>query len=256
MMRFTLPLLACAAAYAQQIEIRNPHSTSADASAGARIFRSHCAQCHGAKGTGGLGPNLTTGVFYHGSTDADLYRNITDGIGGTAMPGSFFDGTQAWQIVAYVRSISQTPAAAAPGGNSRHGEALFREKGCIGCHLVRGEGGFRGPELTYIGSQRSVEFLRDAILDPNANVSQAFWVAKVSLKNGASHSGFLMNEDTHMVQLLDFSKGLRSLPRDQFASFEIDKKSIMPQYKGKLNDQELTDLVSYLSMLRRQRGSE
>jgi len=214
MTRFALLLLAADAAFGQQTEVRNPHATPADAGAGAKIFRSHCAQCHGSKGEGGLGPNLTAGVFYHGGTDADLFRNITDGIAGTAMPSTFFDGTQAWQIVAYVRSLSQMAATAAPAGDPRRGETLFRKKGCIGCHLVRGEGGFKGPDLSFIGSQRSVEYLREAILDPNAKVSPEYWVAKISLHSGVTHSGFIMNEDTHIVQLLDFSQGLQSLPKN------------------------------------------
>src|SRR5947209_16329242 len=81
-----LPLvLISVAAYGQPAPAANPRATPADRDAGAKIFRSHCASCHGRNGQGGLGPILTTGVFYHGSTDADLYRNISEGITGTAM---------------------------------------------------------------------------------------------------------------------------------------------------------------------------
>ena len=256
MKRFALLLFAAAAAFAQTEDVRNPHATAADVAAGAKIFRSHCAQCHGAKGGGGLGPNLTTGVFYHGSTDADLYNNITGGIAGTAMPGSFFDGTQVWQIVAFVRSLSQVAAATPPTGDAHHGQALFRDKGCIGCHTIHGVGGLKGPDLSFIGSQRSTAYVREAILDPNATVSPEYWVAKISLRNGATLSGYIMNEDTHMVQLLDFSKGLRSLPRNEIVTFEIDKKSLMPPYKDRLSAADVNDLLSYLATLRRERASQ
>ena len=256
MRRVALFLLASSSAFAQDNDVRNPHATPADIVAGAKIFRRHCAQCHGAKGAGGLGPNLTTGVFYHGSTDSDLYRNITDGIPGTAMPGSFFDGAQAWQIVAFVRSINAASAPQATVGDVKNGEALFHSKGCMGCHTVRGEGGARGPDLSLIGSQRASAYLHEAIVDPNAAVSPAYWVAKISLQNGAKHSGFILNEDTHTVQLLDFSEGLRTLSKSEFTSFDIDKKSIMPSYKDRLSAQELDDLVSYLSTLRRERASQ
>src|SRR5207253_1068172 len=102
----------------------------------------------------------------------------------------------------------------------------------------------------------SVEYLREAILDPNAKVAREYWVAKISLRNGATYSGFIMNEDTHLVQIIDFAQGLRSLPRSEFTSFEIDKKSIMPPYSGKLAAQEMNDLIGYLWSLRRQRGAE
>ena len=252
-MRFTLlGLLFAMVAFGQQSPVSNPHTTAADRAAGAKIFRSHCAQCHGAKGEGGPGPNLATSVFYHGSTDADMYRNITEGIPGTAMPGTFFDGTQAWQIVAYVRSLSETASTAPPKGDAQRGEALFREKGCTNCHLVRGEGGLMGPDLSVVGSRRSAEHLREAILDPNTEVAIQYRVSKVTLNNGDSYSGFVMNEDTHSVRMLDFSKGLQSLPRSDIKQFETNKNSIMPSFKGKLSEQEVDDLVNYLWLLKRQ----
>ena len=235
-------LLFAAAAFCGQDEV----------SAGAKIFRSHCAECHGLKGEGGRGPNLTTGVFFHGATDADLMRNISDGIPGTAMPSVFFSPVQVSHLIAYVRSLSQSGGASAAPGDAANGAKLFREKGCIGCHLARGDGGYRGPDLSTIGSQRSVEHLRQAIFDPEAIVLRDYWVAEVTLKNGAAYKGFLRNEDTHTVQILDFSKGLTSLPKREFTKFEIDKHSIMPSYQGRLTTTEASDLVAYLSSLKLQ----
>ena len=225
-MRFARMAFIAAVAFGQEGEVKNPHSTPADVAAGAKIFRSHCAECHGLKGEGGRAPKLTTGVFFHGSTDADLFRNITDGIPGTAMPSVFFSQDQVWQIVAYVRSLSRTGGADRPPGDPARGARLFREKECMGCHLARGEGGVQGPDLSVIGSQRSVEHLRQAILDPNAKVLREHWVAKITHENGASYSGFVMNEDTHGVQILDFSRGLQSLAKRDFRKFEIDKSSV------------------------------
>ena len=250
-----VPLLVFASAFAMlgQVPAQNPHSTPEDRVAGAKIFRSHCAPCHGVKGTGGLGPNLTTGSFFHGSTDAELYRNISDGIDGTAMPGIFFDGTQVWQTVAFVRSLSQAASAAPVRGNAVHGAQLFRDNGCNSCHLVPGEGAVRGPDLSVIGSLRAPDYLRESMVDPNAKVAQEFWVAKIVAQNGTSYSGFLMNQDTYMVQILDFSRGLLSLPRTSLRDFGIDRSSIMPSYKEKLKEADLDDLVSYLVSLKRQK---
>jgi len=247
-------LLALLSVFHARGQITNPHATAADRAAGAKIFRSHCAPCHGVRGTGGLGPNLTTGAFFHGSSDADLYAIVSDGIPGTAMPGVFFDGTQVWQIVAFVRSLSQSGAAAPVSGSASRGQLLFGKKGCAGCHLVRGEGGTKGPDLSVIGSQRSAEYLRQSMLDPDANVAPQYWVAKIVMKDGSAHSGFVLNQDTYVVQILDFSKGLQSLPRSDFKDFGIDRSSAMPSYKGELNEAELDDLVSYLASLKRQHG--
>jgi putative heme-binding domain-containing protein len=249
----TATLLAFLSLLDASAQTTNPHATPADREAGAKIFRSHCGSCHGVRGTGGLGPDLTSGSYFHGSSDADLYRNISDGIPGTAMPAQFFDGKQVWQIVAHVRSLAGSGTASVPRGDAGRGERLFREQGCIGCHLVRGEGGIRGPDLSVIGSQRSAAHLRESILEPNGAVAQEFWVAKLVDGEGKSHAGFVMNQDTYMIQILDFSLGLRALPRSALKDFGIDRGSLMPSYKGKLSEAELTDLVSYLISLKRGR---
>src|SRR5438045_2003158 len=110
----------------------NPHATPADRASGAKIFRSHCGSCHGVRGTGGLGPDLTTGSFFHGSSDADRFRNIGEGIPGTAMPGVFFEGTQVWQIVTFVRSLSGAGAPDFVAGDIARGQRDFRQRGCSG----------------------------------------------------------------------------------------------------------------------------
>jgi putative heme-binding domain-containing protein len=241
-MRFVLIMLLATTSTRQETDV----------AMGAKIFHSHCAECHGLKGEGGRGPNFTSGQFYHGSTDADLMRNISDGIPGTAMPGVFFSPIQVSQLIAYMRSVSQHGSSERPKGNAAKGAELFRDKGCVGCHLARGEGGVRGPDLSLIGSQRSVEDLRQSILDPNARVLPDFWVANITLENGESHSGFLKNEDTHYVQILEFKRGLLSLPKQDFKKFEIDKSSIMPVYKDRLSEAEVNDLLSYLWSMQRQ----
>ena len=249
-MRVALLLIA-GVAFCQQPAVKNPHTAPADIAAGAKAFRSHCAECHGYKGEGGRGPNLTTGVFFHGSTDADLFRNISDGIPGTAMPGFFSPVDQIWQTVAYVRSLSQTGSLKPPPGNAARGRQLFRSTGCLTCHLVRGEGGIQGPDLSVIGSQRSVEHLKEAILDPTAKIDREYRVAKITARDGAQYSGLLMNEDTYTVQLLDFSKGLKSVSRRDISQLKMEESSSMPSFKGRLSSAQLDDLVAYLWSLQR-----
>jgi putative heme-binding domain-containing protein len=230
-MRTATIFLAVASAFGQAAAPARPAAPPAGITAGAKAFRSHCAPCHGARGEGGRGPNLASGVFFHGSTDADLFQNIATGIPGTAMPSLFFPPEGISQLVAYVRSLSQTTGRQPPPGDPARGARLFRDQQCVGCHLVRGEGGFRGPDLSVIGSQRSPEYLRRAITDPNSETAPEYRVARIALANGASYSGFVLNEDTHAVQLLDFSKGLTSLSRRDFRRFDLDSSPLMPSYK-------------------------
>ena len=247
---FIVMLAATSVADAQNTK---SHADAADRAAGEKIFRSHCASCHGLNGAGGSGPSLTTGVFYHGSTDADLYRNISEGIPGTAMPDQFFSSAQLWQIVAYVRAISSTPTRPRLRGNPNHGAQLFRDKGCLECHLVKGEGGVRGPDLSLIGSQRSPGYLRESITDPGAVVAPDYWVARIVTRDGRNHAGFIMNQDSYALQILDSDGKLQMIERSDFKDFVIDRGSTMPSYKGKLTEAELDDLVAFLSSLERPR---
>src|ERR1051325_1304532 len=104
-------LLCAGAAFAQQEEIKNPRTSPADVKQGEKTFRAHCSPCHGFKGEGGRGPNLATGEFFHGSSDAALLQNISFGIPGTEMPGLFYSSDRVWQIIAYLRSLNAGSSA-------------------------------------------------------------------------------------------------------------------------------------------------
>src|SRR5260370_34775875 len=87
------------------------------------------------------------------------------------MPGAFFDGTQVWQIVAFVRSLNQTGTSGSVPGDARRGGQLFRQQGCISCHLARGEGGGKGPDLSVIGSPGPARNPREAVPRPGPHGS-------------------------------------------------------------------------------------
>ncbi len=248
MSRFLVALWALALA-AQTDEVRNPRTSPADVAQGEKTFRSHCSPCHGFKGDGGRGPNLANGVFYHGSSDADLLRNISDGIAGTEMPGLFYSPDRVWQVVAYLRSLNAASRPASAEGAAQ-GMALFKSKGCVNCHRIAGEGGRMGPDLSEIGKTRSVEHLRQAIVDPNADVRQRYWFISATDASGKAVEGYLMNEDTYTVQFLDMGQRLQSLPKAGLRGYKVDKASKMPSFRDKLTGGEVTQLAGYLSTLR------
>ena len=239
-----------AAAQHGHATLSNPYTSPDDVTAGGRIYRSHCAVCHGLEGKGGRGTDLTTGIFRRGSEDGDIYKTVSEGIPGTEMPGTFFNGRQLWQIVAYVRSLSEGRAAEQTTGDPIKGLAVYKAKGCDGCHLVRGEGGRMGPDLSLIGARRSLGHLQTAVRQPNANVRPRYWSVRAVTRDGKKISGRRMNEDTFSVQLLDASERLVSLRKADLAQFEIDRNSGMPAYEGQFQDGEFDDLIAYLASLR------
>src|SRR5947209_14556537 len=85
---------------------RNPFSGDPKAvTQGAVLFRQECVFCHGVGARGGMrGPDLTTGSWNHGGSDADLARTIADGVPGTAMPPNRLTTDEVWHIVSYLRT--------------------------------------------------------------------------------------------------------------------------------------------------------
>jgi putative heme-binding domain-containing protein len=221
-------------------------------SAGERLFRLHCAECHGLDGQGGRGPDLTRGVFRHGSTDQALYQTISQGVTGTQMPATSLSERQIMQIVKHVRGLAGS-ARVAISGDAAAGGKLFAGKGsCAKCHMVRGEGGSLGPDLTCIGSLRAPANLRASILRPDEEIDAAYWAVEAVDKNGKTYSGIRLNEDSYSIQLLDVNENLHSLAKKDLQTLTIDKKkSRMPTYAGVFTAAELDDLVAYLYSLQR-----
>jgi cytochrome c oxidase cbb3-type subunit 3 len=53
---------------------------SAAVATGAQVFATRCMPCHGDKGQGVIGPNLTDDFWLHGGSIGDIRRIITDGV--------------------------------------------------------------------------------------------------------------------------------------------------------------------------------
>jgi mono/diheme cytochrome c family protein len=51
---------------------------------------------------------------------------------------------------------------------------LYKEKMCVGCHQLDGAGGTVGPPFDGIGRRRSAEYIRRAILLPNADTAKGY----------------------------------------------------------------------------------
>ena len=225
---------------------------SEDSAAGERLFRLHCAECHGLDGQGGQGPDLTRGVYRRGSSDEALYQTISKGVPGTPMPATSLSDRQLRQIVRYVRGLAGGSRVTVPG-HPAAGEKLFAGKGgCMKCHMIRGEGGRLGPDLTSIGSLRSPAHLRASILRPDEEISPAYWAVEAVDQIGTVHSGIRLNEDTYSIQMLDVNENLHSFAKKDLPTLTVDrKKSRMPGYAGAFTAAELDDLVAYLYSLQR-----
>jgi alcohol dehydrogenase (cytochrome c) len=83
----------------------NPYTQTKDIETGQRIFRSHCAVCHGGDGTGLHAPPLNRPGFKNGDSDLRIYKVMRDGIPSTEMVPTDLSFVERWQVVGYLRSL-------------------------------------------------------------------------------------------------------------------------------------------------------
>src|SRR5438045_4291619 len=124
-----LALSAAALAAGTESKVKLPASR-ADLQQGEKLFKVHCALCHGPNGEGGRGPLLTRAKLTRAADDAGLLRILEDGIRGTEMPGAgALSEREMRQTAAYVRSLGKTPQKPV-AGDAAHGAEVYRGKGC------------------------------------------------------------------------------------------------------------------------------
>jgi cytochrome c oxidase cbb3-type subunit 3 len=248
----TVLLFLVSAAFAAQQ--KNPFASDPQAAdTGRGMFRIYCSPCHGIKAQGGRGPDLTLGVFSAGDQDSDLYRVISQGVGGTEMNGyaESMGEDNIWRVVSYIRSISQHSSIPATGDPAA-GQKLFAEKGrCGQCHRVDNRGGRLGPDLTRVGRQRSLAYLRESIVSPNADLLPDYATLRVVTRDGKEIVGVQKGIDNFSAQLMDSAENFHSFLRSEVTDIRREFRSLMPEdYGRRFTPAELDDLLAYLSRLR------
>lgn len=224
--------------------------TADDLVRGKRLYVAQCSLCHGIEGVGGRGPSLNLPTLRRGTSTVSMMFIIKNGIPGTEMPAIWNLGDSEARLIAeYVRTLGQREDAKLTGDPAK-GKAVFEAQGCASCHIVRGQGGSKGPVLTEIGTTRGAAHLREAIVDPGANVTENWLVVAATTRDGKTTRGVRVNEDTFTIQLRDAGSRLHSFRKAELKELKKETGvSTMPGYKT-LAAAELDDLVAYLVSLR------
>ncbi|HET9217654.1 MAG TPA: c-type cytochrome [Terriglobia bacterium] len=222
----------------------------ADVDAGSRYYSNYCSGCHGADGNSMAGANLSRGTFRRAVTDEDLSRIIVNGVPGTPMPPSAFKAEQAAQIVAFLRAFPSIRARQTSAGDAGRGRLLFADKGgCLDCHRVNGRGSRSGPDLSDIGELRRPADIEQSLVDPGAVILSQNRVVTLTMRDGKTIRGRLLNQDTQSIQVLGPGDKPVSISRQAMRGMS-EEKSSMPSAREKLSSQELADVVSYLLTLK------
>lgn len=241
----------------------------ADLDSAKQMFETSCASCHGFDAGGGVGPNIQRVPANRG--DDEVVKIIKNGVPGTGMPafGGTLTDAQTMQIVAYIRSLASAAigesgtAVQAQSGDAEKGGLVYASNGCANCHVIRGEGGDNGPELTEIGGLRSADYFRKTLQDPGANLPRGgptgpttgrwiqYLMFRATTKGGRTVEGMRVTESSIAIILEDSKGNFKSLPKRDLKSLEKEPgKSFMPSFQGTLSTEDTADLVAYLVSLK------
>ncbi|MEO1524154.1 MAG: PVC-type heme-binding CxxCH protein [Planctomycetota bacterium] len=146
------------------------------------------------------------------------------------------------RIAAMKKQYDQATLAAA---NLPNGRELY-VKTCAKCHVLFGEGGKIGPDIT--GSNRAdLDYLLHNVIDPNALIGKDYQTTQLVTADGRVLLG-LLKDETETAITLQTADELVVVEKDDIDARKLSTTSMMPE--GQLDTMEpeqIRDLLAYLA---------
>ncbi len=223
---------------------------------GRAAFEARCAGCHGSDGAGGAhGPAIVDLRQPRATTPAALRDVIRNGLFASGMPAFALPDAELTALVSFVETL-RSPAADRPvAGDVALGEAYFRAQ-CSTCHMVRGQGGALGPDLSNLARDRKLAQIERALREPGTlpplaaggrgAAASSFTAVTVRLRDGRTIRGIRKYEDLSDLGVIDLEGRFHSLSRSQTSDGRVEP-SIMPKVSA--SAVEMQNLLAYLTRL-------
>lgn len=116
---------------------------------------------------------------------------------------------------------------------------------CSSCHMMYGQGGKIGPDLTGSG-RANLDYLLENIADPSGIVSVDYRMTLLTLKDGRQLSGVIADKNDRTLTLRTLTESL-TLDRAEITKTESSPLSMMPEgLHLALQPEQMRDLIAYL----------
>jgi putative heme-binding domain-containing protein len=139
-------------------------------------------------------------------------------------------------------------------GKAEKGKALFFDtKGlaCAKCHVIAGQGGAIGPELSGIAAKYPREELIQSILYPSARIFSGYETVVVATADGRVLSGLVKSDNADGIEIQDAEGKKTRIARADIEDRKTSDLSLMPNgiVEG-ISPQDFADLIAYLETLK------
>jgi len=138
------------------------------------------------------------------------------------------------------------------GGNIEEGRRIFQERSdvaCTRCHVVGGAGGTVGPPLDGVGAKQTREYLLEAIVAPNKEITKGYENVLIA-HTGGQVAGVVIRETGAAVEINSVEDGPVTIKKSDIKKVSRGL-SAMPEGLGQmLTPFELRNLVEYLASLK------
>ena len=161
-----------------------------------------------------------------------------------AMAGRTF--VKNWKL----EELSKAASSGLKGRNFKVGRRMFAAGGCYACHRFGNQGGMNGPDLTGSGGRYSTHDLLEQIMYPSKEINEQFVPTFVTLKNGKTLSGVVVNLNGNRVTLntdLYDPNQRTNVQTNEVKS--MGPSTVSPMPPGLLNmmeEEEVMDLLAYI----------
>ncbi|MFK5922288.1 MAG: c-type cytochrome [Verrucomicrobiota bacterium] len=145
------------------------------------------------------------------------------------------------------------------GGDVARGRTVYTNHPsgqCSKCHTINRNGGIAGPDLSEVGSRQKSDYLLESLVNPSAYVVPGYGLTMVTLKDGSSIGGNLLEESPQhlVIKFPDPKDSTKSIERKILLSEIKDRQppiSAMPPVGLLMSKYQLRDLIAYLGSLKK-----
>ena len=153
-----------------------------------------------------------------------------------------FDQNKEQLLEKYKSMLTEERLEAASASRGR----VVYQKTCASCHVMYGQGGKVGPELT--GSNRAnLDYILLNSVAPSYDVAEGYRTVVVATVDGRLVMGVVAEEDDNRLVLKTVEEPRLVIAKSDIEERKVSEKSMMPEGQlEQLSTDEVADLIKYL----------